>query len=137
MRRFFADTFYWLALANPSDQWHNRVIQIASALGVFSLVTTDEVLTEFLTGMAALGEHRRREAIETVRDILTDPLVTVCIQTHQTFLEGMALYERRADKQYSLPDCVSMNTMREMGLTEILTNDHHFTQEGFTVLIPK
>jgi hypothetical protein len=23
-----------------------------------------------------------------------------------------------------------MNTMRQMGLTEVLTNDHRFTQEG-------
>ena len=28
-----------------------------------------------------------------------------------------------------------MNTMRQMNLTEVLTNDHHFTQEGFTILI--
>jgi hypothetical protein len=28
-----------------------------------------------------------------------------------------------------------MNTMRQMGITDVLTNDHHFTQEGFTVLI--
>jgi len=28
-----------------------------------------------------------------------------------------------------------MHTMRQMGLTEVLTNDHHFTQEGFTIKI--
>jgi len=28
-------------------------------------------------------------------------------------------------------------TMRQMGLTEVLTNDHHFTQEGFTILITR
>jgi predicted nucleic acid-binding protein len=30
-----------------------------------------------------------------------------------------------------------MNVMREEGMTDILTNDHHFTQEGFNVLIRK
>ena len=34
-------------------------------------------------------------------------------------------------------DCISMDTMRQMGLTEVLTNDHHFTQEGFTILIKR
>jgi predicted nucleic acid-binding protein len=29
-----------------------------------------------------------------------------------------------------------MQTMRRAGLTEVLTNDHHFTQEGFTILFP-
>jgi len=38
------------------------------------------------------------------------------------------------DKGYSLTDCISMNTMRAEGLTEILTNDVHFTQEGFRAL---
>ena len=30
-----------------------------------------------------------------------------------------------------------MNTMTAEGLTEVLTNDHHFEQEGYTVLIKK
>ena len=30
-----------------------------------------------------------------------------------------------------------MNTMRQMGLAEVLTNDHHFTQKGFTILIKR
>jgi len=30
-----------------------------------------------------------------------------------------------------------MNTMRQMSLDEVLTNDHHFTQEGFTILITR
>jgi hypothetical protein len=29
-----------------------------------------------------------------------------------------------------------MLAMRSLGLTEALTNDHHFTQEGFTILFP-
>jgi hypothetical protein len=29
-----------------------------------------------------------------------------------------------------------MLAMKTLGLTEALTNDHHFTQEGFTVLFP-
>jgi predicted nucleic acid-binding protein len=39
--------------------------------------------------------------------------------------------------RYSLTDCISMNAMRAEALTEVLTNDHHFEQEGFTVLMRK
>ena len=53
------------------------------------------------------------------------------------FLRGLELYERRADKAYSLVDCISMNSMRDEGITEILTSDHHFAQEGYTVLLRK
>jgi predicted nucleic acid-binding protein len=45
------------------------------------------------------------------------------------------LYEQRHDKGYSLVDCTSMTTMRRQGISEVLTNDHHFTQEGFEIVL--
>ena len=56
-------------------------------------------------------------------------------QTPTSFASGFELYARRLDKEYSLTDCISMQTMRERGITEVLTHDHHFAQEGFIVLI--
>ncbi|MFI5386712.1 MAG: nucleic acid-binding protein, partial [Fimbriimonadales bacterium] len=44
-------------------------------------------------------------------------------------------YKARPDKEYSLADCISMEAMRQEGITEILTHDNHFTQEGFTKLL--
>jgi uncharacterized protein len=62
--------------------------------------------------------------------------MTVVPQTHASFLDGLALYEARPDKEYSLTDCISMQTMRRAGLSDVLTNDHHFRQEGFRILFP-
>lgn len=135
VKRVFADTFYWLAVLNPADQWHIVTRETVAALGELHIVTTDEVLTEFLAGMSNLGRHIRLEAVQTLRDILTDEDVIVLLQTHLTFLDGLALNERRADKGYSLTDCISKNACRQQGISEILTNDHHFTQEGFVVLV--
>ncbi len=70
-----------------------------------------------------------------VRAILTNPNVTVLPQSHVSFLRGLDLYGQRLDKEYSLTDCIAMNAMREKSVTKILTADHHFTQEGFEVLI--
>lgn len=56
-------------------------------------------------------------------------------QSHNSFLAGLALYEARPDKSYSLTDCISMVTMRQHGISEVLTRDTHFMQEGFTPLI--
>ena len=39
------------------------------------------------------------------------------------------------DKGYSLQDCVSMNVMESEGINHVLTNDRHFEQEGFVVLM--
>ena len=49
-------------------------------------------------------------------------------------MSGLELYESRLDKHYSLTDCSSMQMMRRLGLTDALTNDRHFTQEGFSIL---
>jgi predicted nucleic acid-binding protein len=42
----------------------------------------------------------------------------------------------QTDKGYSLTDCRSMAAMTDRGIREVLTNDRHFTQVGFTVLFP-
>ena len=71
-----------------------------------------------------------------VRAILENPNVRVLPQSRDSFLRAMDLYGRRLDKQYSLTDCASMNAMRSEAVTDALTNDHHFAQEKFVVLIP-
>ena len=55
-------------------------------------------------------------------------------QSRDSFLAGLELYLARPDKAYSHTDCVSMYMMRREGLTEALTNDRHFEQEGFRAL---
>jgi len=72
-----------------------------------------------------------------VRAIVDNANVRVIQQTREGFLKGVTLYEERPDKEYSLTDCISMNVMELHSLTEVLTNDHHFEQEGFNVLIKK
>jgi uncharacterized protein len=132
----FADTFYWLALARPRDSWHTAATRWAAANASTPLVTTDEVLTEFLNALAAAGPAGRAYAAATVHDIRNDPQTVVLPQTRADFDAALALYEARPDKGYSLTDCRSMVALRARGVTEVLTNDHHFTQEGFTILFP-
>jgi len=132
----FADTFYWLALAQPRDAWHAHVVQWAAANSLTRLVTTDEVLTEFLNALAGTGPAGRAHAAATVHDIRTDPQVVVLPQTRIDFDAALSFYESRLDKNYSLTDCRSILAMRANNLTEVLSHDHHFTQEGFTILFP-
>jgi predicted nucleic acid-binding protein len=135
MRRIFADALYWVALAHRKDQWHTRAVQASHRIGAAILVTTDEVLTEFLNHFSAYGEQTRTEAARTVRDFLNDPAMVVVPQSRQTLLAGLALYEARRDKEYGLTDCISMVTMRQEGIQEVLTHDDHFAQEGFIRLL--
>lgn len=135
-RVLFADTVYWIALLNPRDPFHSTVMSYSRTLWGARVVTTDEVFTEVLNYWSGAGPSWRRLATRQVRDLRKDPTIDVLPQTRADFDAALALYEARPDKEYSLTDCRSMNALRALGISEVLTNDHHFTQEGFTVLFP-
>jgi len=135
-RRLFADTFYWIALVFPRDAFHAAVTAFSRTLGSVRLVTTDEVLTEVLSYFAGFGPYWRGKAAALVHNVRSDPDVDVLPQTRADFDAALALYEARPDKGYSLTDCRSMVALQTLGVTEVLTNDHHFTQEGFTISFP-
>ena len=77
----------------------------------------------------------RARAVRTVRNILDSSDVQVVAQSRHSFLRALDRFSNRSDKQYSLTDCSSMNVMEAEGIQDVLTNDHHFQQEGFHVLI--
>jgi predicted nucleic acid-binding protein len=134
MRTVFADTFYWIAVVNVRDRGHGKVLKVKASLGQCKIVTTDEVLVEFLAAFSDKGEALRKGAAQMVRAIFKNPNVRVIQQSRDSFLQGLDLYEARPDKDYSLTDCVSMYWMRREHIQDVLTEDHHFTQEGFTRL---
>jgi uncharacterized protein len=130
----FADTVYWVALINPKDEWRSRARSATALLGHAEIVTTDSILIEVLNFFAEHGDEARRRAVSIVEQLLTNPDTQVVPQTHEIFLAGLTFYKARADKGYSLTDCISMITMRERNIAEVLTHDRHFVQEGFTAL---
>jgi predicted nucleic acid-binding protein len=56
-----------------------------------------------------------------VEGVFADPSMRVIEVTRALFLEGLALYRARPDKDYSLTDCISMRVMRRESLTDALT----------------
>ncbi len=130
----FADTFYWIALSNPEDGAHAHASLFDQSPDRPPIVTTEEVLTEFLTFFGGKGPFLRVKAVAVARKILDDPTIRVLPQTHATFQAGFDLYAGRPDKAYSLTDCISMATMRRASIDSVLTDDHHFEQEGFRPL---
>ena len=135
MKRAFVDAAYWIAIVKPSDQWNAAAREAMAQLGDTPLVTTEEVLAEFLTTFANSGPHSRDRAAQAVRMIQSDSNVRVIHQTHESFQNGLDRYAHRSDKGYSLQDCISMNVMESEGITDVLTSDHNFEQEGFTILM--
>jgi len=134
MTGVFADTFYWIAFTNIQDLAHERVKAFTLPSPPRLIVVTDEVLTEYLNYFAAWGPRFRGMAAANVREMRDTRRVRIVAQTAASFTSGLALYQSRLDKGYSLTDCISMQTMRREWLNEVLTNDRHFEQEGFCAL---
>jgi predicted nucleic acid-binding protein len=135
MRIVFADACFWIAIANPRDNWHTSAKAADLGIRGARILTTDEVLVELLNFFNKKGPLARTAGARLVRRVMEDPNTEVVPQTRASFLRGIELYESRPDKAYSLPDCISMVTMKDRGITEVLTHDQHFAQEGFTLLI--
>ena len=126
MTPVFGDTYYWIALTLPDDEAHSQAHEVVN-----DIVTTEEVLTEYLTFFSQSPQRLRRLADTNVDAILDTPSVRVIPASHESFIAGLELYRSRPDKGYSLTDCISMQVMRRERLSEALTNDRHFEQEGF------
>jgi uncharacterized protein len=129
MRAYFVDTWFFIAHLDRFDSHHRQALRIESEVRGTDLVTHEHVLSEVLSYFADAGNDGRQRGAAMVRRALRDMTVVT-----PDIRRALDLYEARPDKAYSLVDCMSMLIMRDRGITTVLTNDHHFAQEGFTLL---
>ncbi len=129
----FVDTVAWIALMSPNDQHYansTRLFAQARRQKV-PLCTTSAVLIEVLDGAA----ERDRRMSSLLRRLLEGFDVEM-VHVDELLLEhGWNLYDARPDKSWSLTDCVSFSLMKQRGLFQSLTYDHHFEQAGFGALL--
>ncbi len=135
MNLVFADTQFFVGIINPHDQWHEQAVLAEAKLAAPRYVTSESVLTEVLTFFCEYGPELRLRSAAAIEMILSDPNTEVVSISSQVFSEGLRLYKARPDKGYSLTDCISMNICRERGITDVLTGDPHFRQEGLVLLM--
>ena len=135
MNAIFADTGYWIALFNPRDDLHAKVLTVARATQARLIVSSQMVLTEFLNYYATLGQPFRQRAVQVVRSLQQAGEVEIVPQTDEQFQAALTFYAQRPEKEWSLVDCASFRTMQERNLTEALAHDEHFQQAGFVPLL--
>ena len=97
-------------------------------------VIHSSVLTEFVALADSRGESRTR-ALDFTDSILDGKDFEVVWLDEEDHRQAITLLKARLDKRYSLCDAASFILMRRMNLTQALTTDHHFEQEGFTRLL--
>jgi uncharacterized protein len=132
MKVVFADTYYYLALASRHDAGHQRAAAFSRAYHG-RVLTTPWVLTEVADALAS--PDQRGLFVAMLADLKADPHTIVVAPTSELFEAGCDRYSQRADKSWSLTDCISFVVMEQHGIVEALTADHHFEQAGFKGLL--
>lgn len=98
------------------------------------LFITNYVLAEFVPLTRGRG-LRRENALQFARTLVSLPRLELVWVDRELHDEAMELLQKRLDKTYSLCDAVSFVVMRRHKLTDALTTDKHFKQEGFVRLL--
>ena len=130
--RVFADAFFYVAFINRHDEHHARAMAWAQDFDG-EIVTTQWVLTEVADAFA--GSRMRRELRRAFASLARDESTQIIEVSPAHFTRGLALYDERPDKAWSLTDCISFVVMADENLTDALTGDHHFEQAGFVALL--
>jgi uncharacterized protein len=132
MNGVFADTSYYVALLLKNDSRHTRAVELTVA-STAPVVTTSWVLSELGSFLSPLPT--RQLFVDLVKDLQSDSGVMVVDADMIQFNSGLEIYAGRPDKAWSLVDCISFLVMRERGLSNAWTTDHHFEQAGFHAML--
>jgi predicted nucleic acid-binding protein len=129
---YFADTSFWIAISSRRDQyhsqaaaWHHSVVRTVSRI-----VTTEAVLWEWLNALS--DASTRTIAAEGYRRVHSDPRIEVVPFQPELNDAAIALYQGRADKNWSLTDvslsgsCSGTQSRRR----SLRITDRHFEQAG-------
>ena len=130
----FLDTSGLLSLRDRRDRSHEKAETLYRDAS--RPVTHSLILAEFIPLAQARGMPRR-EALTYVSDLIGNEDVAVHWLDERAFGAALSLLRRRPDKTYSLCDAASFLLMRRLGVTEALTTDRHFEQEGFVRLLKR
>jgi uncharacterized protein len=123
----FADSFYWIALLNPADAFHDIV---KDALVSGRIVTSVAVQLEVLDAFSAYPALRP-VAVRFWERTNHDPRVAVASLTAELMQDAIELFKARDDKKWSFTDCISFEIMRRREIVVALSADHLFRQAGF------
>jgi uncharacterized protein len=132
--RLFLDRSFVVARFYRRDQYHASAHHLNETVDTCAeLWTTEAVLLEVGAAFSSPGQ---RAVVIALWDQFHSNGHYRLVRVSGSLLDrGMQLFRERADKSWSLTDCVSFVVMRDQQLTDALTCDHHFVQAGFRALL--
>lgn len=125
----------WIALNNNRDQFHFEAQKLNRKLlkERYHYITTNFVLNETYTGLLMKVGHLA--AVDFGERIRRSKVTTVIHVSDEIEENAWQFFKRYSDKFFSFTDCTSFIIMQQLNLSEAFTNDHHFVQAGFSILL--
>lgn len=132
---WFVDTGYLIALFSPNDAHHTQALALQAQVQRErrKLLTTEAVVFEVGAAFSRVAYRAVGQAV--MHTLINDSLIETTPVTPALRDKALALFAQHQDKDWSLCDCASFAVMRERGVTQALSADHHFDQAGFTALL--
>ena len=127
------DTSGLLCLFDAAEHRHHMAASLY--LKVARRICHNYILAEFVI-LAQVRRIPRTRVLQYMTDLLDSSEASIIWVDEKLHRSAMKLLSDRLDKTYSLCDAVSFVIMRQHKISEALTTDRHFTQEGFSALLP-
>lgn len=134
-RAVFVDSFAWIAAINKSDNYHELALKLLEDFLAkqVELITTNYVIIETINALSKA--EFRKAVIEFVDKLEKSPSVQIIRITDETYNNSWALYQQRMDKDWGITDCTSFEVMKTLNIKRAFTNDKHFEQAGYSVVV--
>lgn len=116
----FADSSYFIAIADRRDQWHKRAVKISKNVDT-ELLVTNLVVAESVTVVGARGGGKAGLA---VYEYISDNCEVVFV-TRDMLEDAMDIY-LKYDGTLSVADAVTVLVMKKRGIKEILSFNSDF-----------
>jgi len=126
------DTSGLLCLNYQTEPFHSKAVEEYEKAIVH--LTHSYIIAEYVA-LATARRFPRKLVLDFITDLLADPDIKFVWVDELLHREAVKLLTLRLDKTYSLCDSVSFVIMRQHQITEALTTDKHFEQEGFIRLL--
>jgi predicted nucleic acid-binding protein len=131
----FVDSSGLYALADRRDSHHRRAQDCVKRLlkSGRRFVLTDYIIDESCTlaKIRAGGEA----ALRLLQIVEGSQAFRVRWIGSEYFDAATTFFRQHLDHDYSFTDCASFVVMQDMGLSDALTTDRHFTEAGFRALL--
>jgi len=127
----FVDTGAWYALADKSDQYNAQAVKVYPALlnSFHHLTTTNLVIAEtYILIRRAIGHG---PAIRFLKNMAASPRI-IKIYSDSVLEEAAEdILQKFHDQDFSYTDAVSFAVMKQYGIVQAFSFDHHFLTAGF------